>query len=249
MAQVHINNIVVDNNPAPVLAPLKFHVTFDCFTPLPGTFDWKIIYIGSPENSQFDQVVDSFDMDNLQAGIMQFTVDSAAPNFALVPPEEIVGTPPAMQAPPRSSFRSPTRSRSSSAAGTTCGTDTRRDSPSRSPVPPPSTSQTSGASSSQRVPASSALRSSGRSVRAWCSRTPVCSAATSQHLGATPSSSRMAPCRNWRNELTATACSRISPTDRHTHSPLPIHHPLPPNRSSVMLQMPIFPKTIRSRLA
>lgn len=99
MAQVHINNIVVDNNPAPILAPFKFHITFECFTPLPGTFDWKIIYIGSPENSQFDQVVDSFDMDNLQAGVMQFTVDSAAPNFSLIPPEEIIGTPHTMQAP------------------------------------------------------------------------------------------------------------------------------------------------------
>jgi histone chaperone ASF1 len=98
MAQVHINNIVVDNNPAPILAPFKFHITFECFTPLPGTFDWKIIYIGSPENSHYDQVVDSFDMDNLQAGVMQFTVDSSPPNFSLIPPEEIIGTPRTIQA-------------------------------------------------------------------------------------------------------------------------------------------------------
>jgi hypothetical protein len=74
MAQVQINNIVVQNNPAPVLSPFFFHVTFECFNPLPGTFDWKIIYIGSPNHLDRDQIIDSFDMTDLQRGVMEFTV-------------------------------------------------------------------------------------------------------------------------------------------------------------------------------
>lgn len=74
MAQVHINNIVVKNNPATVLDPFCFDITFECFSQLPGTFDWKIIYIGSPNNPNCDQLIDSFDMDNLAPGVMQFTV-------------------------------------------------------------------------------------------------------------------------------------------------------------------------------
>ena len=74
MAQVHINNIQVRNNPARILDAFSFDITFECFSPLPGFFDWKIIYIGSPNNSQFDQVIDQFDMENLAPGVMQFTV-------------------------------------------------------------------------------------------------------------------------------------------------------------------------------
>lgn len=51
MAQLHINNITVGNNPANVLSPFYFDITFECFTELPGKIDWKIIYIGSPSNS------------------------------------------------------------------------------------------------------------------------------------------------------------------------------------------------------
>ena len=74
MAQVHINNIQVRNNPGQVLDPFSFDITFECFSQLPGTFDWKIIYIGSPNNSNFDQIIDQFEMENLSPGVNQFTV-------------------------------------------------------------------------------------------------------------------------------------------------------------------------------
>lgn len=85
MAQLHINNIMVKNNPAKVLDPFSFDITFECFSPLPSTLDWKIIYIGSPNNPNCDQQIDSFDMDNVATGIMQFTVESNCPNFSLIP--------------------------------------------------------------------------------------------------------------------------------------------------------------------
>jgi histone chaperone ASF1 len=92
MAQVYINNIVVKNNPASVLSPFSFDIVFECFNALPGTFDWKIIYIGSPNNPNCDQTIDSFDMENLSAGVMQFNVESNPPDFNLIPQEEIIGT-------------------------------------------------------------------------------------------------------------------------------------------------------------
>lgn len=85
MAQLHINNITVGNNPANVLAPFQFDITFECFTELPGTLDWKIIYIGSPTNSQYDQIIDSFDMDHLNPGVMNFQVESNPPDFNQIP--------------------------------------------------------------------------------------------------------------------------------------------------------------------
>ena len=60
MAQVHINKITVNNNPTSILDPIQFEITFECFKDLPGLFDWKIIYLGSPNNSSYDQIIDEF---------------------------------------------------------------------------------------------------------------------------------------------------------------------------------------------
>lgn len=119
MAQVHINNIVVENNPASVLDPFSFQITFESFSTLPGVFDWKIIYIGSPNNPDSDQVIESFDMDNISTGVMQFSVQSDPPNFNLIPQDEIIGINFPMQGRQPSSSLSRTRSKSSSGAGTT----------------------------------------------------------------------------------------------------------------------------------
>ena len=96
MAQVHINNITVLNNPALVGESLEFQITFECFNKMPGVFEWKIIYIGSPNNSEFDQVIECFDMDNLDPGVMQFSTISNPPDFRKIPTEEIIGNPMAM---------------------------------------------------------------------------------------------------------------------------------------------------------
>lgn len=92
MTQVHINNIIVGNNPGKITDPFLFNITFECFTPLPGTLDWKIIYIGSPNNPDCDQVIDSFDMENIAPGVMEFSVDSNCPDFNLIPKDEIIGS-------------------------------------------------------------------------------------------------------------------------------------------------------------
>ena len=124
MAQVHINNIVVGNNPAKVTDPFLFSITFECFSALPGTLDWKIIYIGSPNNPDCDQMIDTFDMDNLAPGVMEFTVDSNCPNFNLIPQDEIVGNNALIQVQLLSSFPFSMKSKSFSDAATTCETNT-----------------------------------------------------------------------------------------------------------------------------
>lgn len=74
MVQLSVNNVTVGNNPASVLSPFHFNITFESFGDLPGIVEWKIIYIGSPSNNNYDQVIDSFDMDNLGPGVMNFQV-------------------------------------------------------------------------------------------------------------------------------------------------------------------------------
>ena len=36
---------------------LKFEITFECIEDLPEDLEWKIIYVGSAESEEFDQVL------------------------------------------------------------------------------------------------------------------------------------------------------------------------------------------------
>ena len=59
---------------------------------MPGTFDWRIIYLGSPNDNQYDQIIDEFDMMDMPSGTMSFNTDSNAPDFNKIPAAEILGT-------------------------------------------------------------------------------------------------------------------------------------------------------------
>ncbi|MBS1889883.1 MAG: hypothetical protein JST59_01200 [Actinobacteria bacterium] len=91
MAFVNISNVVVDNNPAPFLSQFRFHITFECLRDIQETIEWKLIYIGSAKDAGYDQVVDSFEMSGLAAGVMQFTVESNPPDWTKIPKDDLLG--------------------------------------------------------------------------------------------------------------------------------------------------------------
>ena len=57
MAKVHVCNVVVLDNPSQFNNPFQFEITFECIEDLPEDLEWKIIYVGSAESEEFDQVV------------------------------------------------------------------------------------------------------------------------------------------------------------------------------------------------
>lgn len=59
MSAVNITSVRVLNNPAPFTAPLSFDIQYECLTPLADDLEWKIIYVGSAESDQHDQVLES----------------------------------------------------------------------------------------------------------------------------------------------------------------------------------------------
>ena len=59
MAKVHVCNVVVLDNPSQFNNPFQFEITFECIEDLPEDLEWKIIYVGSAESEEFDQVCDS----------------------------------------------------------------------------------------------------------------------------------------------------------------------------------------------
>jgi len=56
MAKVHVNNVLVQNNPSDFKSSFEFEITFECMEDLPEDLEWKIIYVGSAESEEYDQV-------------------------------------------------------------------------------------------------------------------------------------------------------------------------------------------------
>jgi len=91
MAYINVTNIQVKNNPAPFREPLTFQITFECLKDLPEEIEWRLLYIGSSKDVKYDQVLDSFSMGPLEYGVMQFDLESAAPNPEQIPQSELLG--------------------------------------------------------------------------------------------------------------------------------------------------------------
>ncbi|KAG5881715.1 hypothetical protein JTB14_037931 [Gonioctena quinquepunctata] len=59
MAKVQLCNITVMDNPSQFLNPFQFEITFECIEELKEDLEWKMIYVGSAESEEYDQVLDS----------------------------------------------------------------------------------------------------------------------------------------------------------------------------------------------
>ena len=59
MAKVHVCNVLVLDNPAQFMSKLEFEITFECIEDLPEDLEWKIIYVGSAESEEYDQILDT----------------------------------------------------------------------------------------------------------------------------------------------------------------------------------------------
>uniref|UniRef100_V9KTF5 Histone chaperone asf1b n=1 Tax=Callorhinchus milii TaxID=7868 RepID=V9KTF5_CALMI len=91
MAKVQVNNVVVLDNPSPFFNPFQFEITFECIEDLPDDLEWKIIYVGSAESEEHDQVLDSVLVGPVPAGRHMFVFQADAPNAVLIPDADAVG--------------------------------------------------------------------------------------------------------------------------------------------------------------
>eukprot|EP00035_Acanthoeca_spectabilis_P022069 m.441831 g.441831 ORF g.441831 m.441831 type:complete len:216 (-) comp18713_c0_seq1:1230-1877(-) len=91
MALVAITNVDVLNNPAPFTSDFAFEITFECIAELADDIEWKIIYVGSAETEEHDQVLDSILVGPVPVGLNKFVFEASAPNWQTLPPSEIIG--------------------------------------------------------------------------------------------------------------------------------------------------------------
>ena len=92
MASVTVNNIRVLNNPAPFRTPLKFEITFEAHVALQEDLDWTVTYVGSGDNQEHDQVLESVSVGPFEAGTSRFTLETPAPDAARIPPADLLGS-------------------------------------------------------------------------------------------------------------------------------------------------------------
>ncbi|XP_066472546.1 histone chaperone ASF1B [Tiliqua scincoides] len=91
MARVSVLGATLLENPSPFGHPLRFQVQFECGEALPHDLEWKIIYVGSAESEEFDQVLDSVLVGPVPAGRHMFVFEANAPNPSLIPESDAVG--------------------------------------------------------------------------------------------------------------------------------------------------------------
>jgi len=91
MAKVQLCNITVMDNPSPFLNPFQFEITFECIEELKEDLEWKMIYVGSAESEEYDQVLDSVFVGPIPEGKHMFVFQAEPPNVTRIPENDALG--------------------------------------------------------------------------------------------------------------------------------------------------------------
>lgn len=91
MAKVHVVNVVVLDNPSPFTNDFQFEITFECIEDLAEDLEWKVIYVGSAESEEYDQVLDSVFVGPVPEGRHMFVFQAAPPDPTKIPVQDAVG--------------------------------------------------------------------------------------------------------------------------------------------------------------
>jgi len=91
MAKVHITNVLVLDNPTSFFNPFQFELTFECIEELKEDLEWKMIYVGSAESEQHDQVLDTIYVGPVPEGRHIFVFQADPPDVTKIPEQDAVG--------------------------------------------------------------------------------------------------------------------------------------------------------------
>lgn len=79
------------DNPSPFLNPFQFEITFECIEELKEDLEWKMIYVGSAESEEYDQVLDSVFVGPIPEGKHMFVFQADPPNVSRIPENDALG--------------------------------------------------------------------------------------------------------------------------------------------------------------
>ncbi|KAI8334028.1 histone chaperone [Chlamydoabsidia padenii] len=90
MSLVNILNVKVLDNPTHFNNDFNFQITFECNAELKDDLEWRMIYVGSAENPQQDQVLDSIMVGPVPVGVNTFVFSAPAPKLNLLPQSDLL---------------------------------------------------------------------------------------------------------------------------------------------------------------
>merc|ERR1719266_1281663 len=73
------------------MTKFEFEITFECTEDLPEDLEWKIIYVGSAESEEFDQILDTVYVGPVPEGRHKFVFTADPPNPQKIPVSDVVG--------------------------------------------------------------------------------------------------------------------------------------------------------------
>ncbi|KAK3729740.1 hypothetical protein QZH41_011202, partial [Actinostola sp. cb2023] len=91
MAKVNLCHVEIKANPASFLDPLEFEISFECSEELSEDLEWKIIYVGSAECCDFDQVLDAVLVGPVPIGRHMFVFKAKPPDPSKVLDHDVIG--------------------------------------------------------------------------------------------------------------------------------------------------------------
>lgn len=88
---ISVVSVKVLNNPCKFKDPFTFEICVSCQAELEDDLEWKLVYVGSADSEEYDQVLENVFVGPLNIGINQFTFQAPAPNPDKIPTKDILG--------------------------------------------------------------------------------------------------------------------------------------------------------------
>jgi histone chaperone ASF1 len=85
MSKIKVTNILLSDQPSGFLTPFRIEIFIESSALLLEKLEWKIIYVGSAESSNYDQVLDDIMVPIEDVGPVSFELLVDPPNPALIP--------------------------------------------------------------------------------------------------------------------------------------------------------------------
>lgn len=89
MSVVNITSVNIQETKSHFLAPYKFEITFECLSPLDDDLEFKLVYVGSTDNTTTDQELDSLLVGPVPVGVNKFLFEADAPKPENIPKESM----------------------------------------------------------------------------------------------------------------------------------------------------------------
>lgn len=87
MGYINITNIIFSSSTEGISAPFSLKIRQDCLKEINHELEWRFVYVGDPQNSNHDQVLDAIFIDHLDYGPNEFEWEVPPPNYTKIPNE------------------------------------------------------------------------------------------------------------------------------------------------------------------